>query len=97
MSSRSNTIKNPMHPSVKSSPSPSSHCEGRLGPGLGEEYNPILRCISEEEWNKIFDYMEANDLSSYSNRLDCVRDEDPGEFPYTLVKVKPVIVVRAQK
>jgi hypothetical protein len=46
--------------------------------------------MTEEQWQIIYDYMEANHLSSYSNRLDCVRDEDPGEFPYTLVKVKPV-------
>jgi hypothetical protein len=48
--------------------------------------------MTEEQWQIIYDYMEANDLSSYSNRLDCVRDEDPGEFPHTLVKVKHVNV-----
>jgi len=90
-----------MHPSVKSSPSPrtrTSDVGTSLGLSIvGEEYNPILRCMSEEEWNKIFAYMEENDLSSYSNRLDCVRDEDPGEFPFTLVKGKPLIVAGGQK
>jgi len=51
-----------------------------------------ISVMTQEEWQIIYDYMEANDLSSYSNRLDCVCDEDHGEFPHTLVKVKPVNV-----
>lgn len=66
--------------------------------GTGPSASTSASVMTEEQWEIIYDYMEANDLSSYSNRLDCVRDEDPGEFPFTLVKVKPANVnVSGQK
>lgn len=76
MSDSANAIKKTIKPTARASASGSASAS----------------VMTEEEWQIIYDYMEANDLSSYSNRLDCVRDEDPGEFPHTLVKVKPVNV-----
>ncbi len=40
-----------------------------------EEIKVNLSCPTEDEWDTIYEYMMVNNLSSYSNRDDCVDDD----------------------
>jgi hypothetical protein len=47
-----------------------------------DNYSPATALDPRVDWDQVFEYMHDNNLSSYSNRADCVDDgPDEGEWP----------------